>query len=1236
VMSPAGLGFLTPLILGWKAVGWAAVDLFFVLSGFLVSGLFFAEYRQRQDVDVRRFVIRRGFKIWPPYVVYLAVLAVWLGWQHWQGKNEGVLRELWPNLLHVQNYFHTPRIHTWSLALEEHFYLGLALFFLLLLRTRRLSEFLRVLPACVLGALAISAGLRHASHLRDGAENMNLYASHLRLDGLLIGTLLAYWSHFHREKLAGFSRHPLALIAVGILLAAPVLAYAPEASPWLASLGLTGMYAGFGLILLGWLHVADVHAFGARLVASRPAAWLGEIGFLSYSIYLWHVDLGQTPMKKIVRLLAATDMPPGLIWVIGTAGYGVVAILAGWFFARLIENPSLRLRDRLFPSLARGTHAETIPDPRPSLAPAALLLVLLVARQAPSEARAQPTGQDGASWLRPPAVGDHELRALTPTLLEVRRITTKPPDPRPPEAWNFVTASGRFLAPPDTQFQVSVEGVPAKVAAIGFKRRVAFADLNVRDLRIDNALYLRLAAPVAEGRSVVVTNPDGQLWPANQTYTVSTDPLRHSPAIHVNQEGYAPSHPKKAMIGYYLGDLGELPAGDLAVFRIARVDTGETVFTGLLTPRRDVGYTDTPPPYQNVLQADFSAVTAPGSYRLVVPGLGASTAFRIDDGVAMNWLRTYALGLLHQRCGFTLGLPFTRFAHDACHLAPAGVPVTGPEYSSTWATIASKSTPGPLQTAPRLKDPSSQLYPFVNKGPIDVSGGHHDAGDYSKYTINVAALVHTLVFTADAFPAVGALDNLGLPESGDGIGDLLQEARIEADLLAKLQDADGGFYFLVYPRNREYENDVPLTEGRDGDPQVVWPKNTAATAAAVAALAQCASSPAFKRHYPAEAEAYLEKARLGWSFLSDAIAQHGTTGSYQKITFYGDEFAHNDELSWAATELYLATGDADYQRQLLEWFPDPGDPATFRWGWVRLAFSYGNAIRSYAFAARTGRLRPEQLDRIHLKKCEAEIAAAAELALLSSRQNAYATGFPEAMKRFRAAGWYFSLDQAADLAVAHRLWPRAGYIDALVGNLNYEGGTNPLNLCFVSGLGLRRPQVIVHQFANNDSRRLPPTGLPLGNIQAGFDWLPLYGRELGALTFPADEAASAPYPFYDRWSDAWNTTAEFITLNQARSILALAALVEPAAPRSGPWKPAAAIINAPDFAAVGSPVSVSVQTPGLDHSEARIVWEGRDQEPGIGPSWTLVPRHPGPQWIEVEVAWPDGRRAFGTAAFNAR
>ena len=844
--------------------------------------------------------------------------------------------------------------------------------------------------------------------------------------------------------------------------------------------------------------------------------------------------------------------------------------------------------------------------------------------------------------LTQPVVGDNALQVISPTLLELRQLNTKAPDPAQVTSWNLVNASGQFVAPALSQFAVTVNGQPVSVISVGFKRRVFSAALRQYDLRVDNALYLQLAAQVADGQTVVVTNPGGALWPATVSYALTTNPLRYSPAIHVNQEGYVPNLPKKAMIGYYLGNLGELPSAGLSTFSIVSISTGTTVFGGTLSPRPDVGYNYTPLPYQNVLQADFSGLTTPGEYYLVVPGLGASLPFVIDDGIAMAWMRTYEAGMYQQRSGMAVTMPFTRFVHDADHTAPAQVPAidSDPQFAFTWKTIAGYASTvnadNPTQTAPLLTSAASALYPYVNTGTVDVSGGHHDAGDYSKYTINCAALVHTLMFTVDAIPGAASLDNLGIPESGDGISDILQEAKWEADYIAKLQDADGGFYFIVYPKNREYESNVSMTNGDDGDSQVVWPKNTSATAAAVAALAQCASSPAFRQAYPAAAALYLQKATLGWQFLMSAIAKHGKAGAYQKITFYGDDFTDNDEESWAACEMYLATGNPVYQQQLFAWFPNPSDPATFRWSWIHMSESYGCAIRSYAFAARTGRLQPNQLDPAYLAKCNAEIVAAGDNALLWSNQNAYATSFPSQTKQVHSAGWYFSLDAASDMAVAYQVSPNPAYIDALVGNMNYEGGTNPVNVTYVTGLGDKRQHAVVNQYALNSRRVLAPDGVPIGNIQASFDYLSLYGSELSNLSFPSDSAASSPYPFYDRWADAWNVTTEFITVNQARSVLALSVLVAQTSAKSAPWTSGTAAITVPSAVIpIGVPTTLSVQTPGLDMSNARIVWEARDQQPAFGPTYTISPVNNGAQWVEAEVEWPDGRRVFATNSFTA-
>ncbi len=835
-----------------------------------------------------------------------------------------------------------------------------------------------------------------------------------------------------------------------------------------------------------------------------------------------------------------------------------------------------------------------------------------------------------------PQVGDNTLHVLTPNLLELKLINTEPQGGTPAQ-WNFVDGNGNFSAPPTSAFSVTANGQNIAVAAVGFKRRPLYAPMIGYDLRIENSLYLQLAGPVSDNQTIEVKNPNGSLWSSSTKFVALVDPLRYSPALHVNQEGYMPNYAKTAMVGYYAGSMGEVNVPASAGFKIVDANTGTTVYQGTLTQRIDNGYTYSPTPYQKVYQADFSAFNTPGEYRLSVPGMGASLPFMIHGGVAMDFTRAYALGLYHQRCGTNTAMPYTRFTHDICHGAPATVPASSSSYPFTWTTIAGYANTinqnNPPQIAPALTSPTAQLFPYVNQGPVDVSGGHHDAGDYSKYTINSASLVHYLIFAVDSLPGVAALDNLGIPESGDGISDVMQEAKWEADFIAKLQDSDGGFYFLVYPQNREYEGNVTPDHG---DPQVVWPKTTSVTAASVAALAQCASSPLFKQTYPAAAASYLQKAKLGWQFLLNAVNKYGKNGAYQKITHYGDNFADNDELAWAACMMFLATGDQSAHQLLLSWF-DPSDPATWRWGWWHMSECYGHTIRSYAFAVQSGRATASQLDSTFLGKCRAQIAAGANDMLSFSQQNAYGSSFPIDTKAENAAGWYFSCDQAFDLAVAYQLNPQANYLNAMLANMNYEGGCNPVNVSYITGMGWRRQRDIVSQWALNDTLVLPPSGIPVGNIGGTFGYLWDYAGALEALCFPSDGATTAPYPFYDRWGDSWNVNNEMVVLNQARGLGTLAFLAAQTAYKTQAWKaPANAAITVPTGTApVGQPVTVSLHVPGMDLTGARITWEARDQEPVYGQTFTFTPRNNGTQWVQAEAQWPDGRRAFAKATFNA-
>ncbi len=115
----------------WTRIGWVGVDLFFVLSGFLISGLLYSEYKKRQNISVGRFFIRRGLKIYPAFYFFLAAT---LAAQLLLYKGSVPLKPYLYEMLFIQNYHFAIWQHTWSLAVEEHFYIALALLLLALVR----------------------------------------------------------------------------------------------------------------------------------------------------------------------------------------------------------------------------------------------------------------------------------------------------------------------------------------------------------------------------------------------------------------------------------------------------------------------------------------------------------------------------------------------------------------------------------------------------------------------------------------------------------------------------------------------------------------------------------------------------------------------------------------------------------------------------------------------------------------------------------------------------------------------------------------------------------------------------------------------------------------------------------------------------------------------------------------------------------------------------------------------
>lgn len=302
----------------WQRGGWVGVDLFFVLSGFLVSGLIFKQFKETGTISWTNFVIRRGFKIYPAFWCLIIFTLIFNAVTH-AAPFEPF--RLFSELAFVQNYGWPMWGHTWSLAVEEHFYLLLPL--ILMICTKR--QF-RYFPFIVLTVAIACLALR----LAGGEWNVqrSMFATHLRLDSLLFGSLLSYLYHYHQDFFHRISDYKKTLAIAGVALLLLAFIWKLEETRVIYTFGFTLFYIGSGAILM---------AFIGGLPENRVTRFLGMIGRYSYSIYLWHA--------AIVEWLF-----PAANWL-DTGLYFIFSVVIGIALSHLIEMPMLKLRDRIIPSM---------------------------------------------------------------------------------------------------------------------------------------------------------------------------------------------------------------------------------------------------------------------------------------------------------------------------------------------------------------------------------------------------------------------------------------------------------------------------------------------------------------------------------------------------------------------------------------------------------------------------------------------------------------------------------------------------------------------------------------------------------------------------------------------------------------------------------------------------------------------------------------------------------------------
>lgn len=327
---------------------WFGMDLFFVLSGFLIGSMLLSE-DSHDWKGIRRFYARRAFRIIPLY--YLILTIAWRVGHRNIGPEIAIKEYLYLTNYH-SSVFHAIVPWGWSLCVEEHFYLAVPLLVAVLQKLKSHRARLGVLGALWLSALLVRYAVFYATNITwtPGEMFLRMYVpTHTRYDTLIAGVAIAYVVHHFSEQLTRiFARTSArwgaysvaALCLVYLLLPADSHGFT-HYSIWAWGTVTSIMYSAFVVpLLLGPATPLQ------RFLGARPWVYIATLG---YAVYLVHIPV----MEKFVKYAAVgfvlSHHNPFVVWAICL----LLLCLLSWTLAYLlhlfVEKPMLWLRDRLAP-----------------------------------------------------------------------------------------------------------------------------------------------------------------------------------------------------------------------------------------------------------------------------------------------------------------------------------------------------------------------------------------------------------------------------------------------------------------------------------------------------------------------------------------------------------------------------------------------------------------------------------------------------------------------------------------------------------------------------------------------------------------------------------------------------------------------------------------------------------------------------------------------------------------------
>lgn len=360
----------------------------------------------------------------------------------------------------------------------------------------------------------------------------------------------------------------------------------------------------------------------------------------------------------------------------------------------------------------------------------------------------------------------------------------------------------------------------------------------------------------------------------------------------------------------------------------------------------------------------------------------------------------------------------------------------------------------------------SKLYSDETK-KIDVSGGWHDAGDYGKYVVPASVTAAGLLLAYEFYPQAFT-DATRIPESGNGIPDILDEAKYGIQWILKMQDSEsGGVYHKVTSRGFPEITTMP---DKDVDDQLVMPISTTATAdfAAVTAMA----SRIYMTIDPAFAQNCLQASKKAWEWLeNNKNFVEFKNPSDVATGEYGDS-SGKDEKAWAAAELFRATGNEKYNKYFVDNYQVEG----FGLGWQNVS---GFAAIAYLFSDVSG-TDQEKVDEI--KK---SWLAKADMFTSTGQKDGYLV----AMHKMEY-NWGSNMNvatHAMHLLIADRLKVDEKYTQTAEECIHYLLGRNTLNQSYITGFGSKQVTKPHHRPSAADFALKPVPGLLVGGPNSALE-----------------------------------------------------------------------------------------------------------------------------------------------------